>query len=379
MKTAARWAGSASFLVVLLTGCGTHTIPIAAVPGTTITVPVPDGFGAGFGRALNTQLSTSYGSTVPGLNVPIGADYLEDYQNGELLFALYGFTFGCVHKITFITYLPVRYITRVHVDEASRQSMPAVGEPPVIDGTGPMVGQVLAFVDIPGAVPAPGQYCVFVERWKRSPASPTMFEEHPPYANEPPAPWRGWTGWYPQWGLKLNVVDPPAGWPSLGFVGFNPFDVYDKVAGNYAGGQATQEELGSLAPRPKLTFWVHNVFVPPLPAAWEVAIQYPLAKIEILGVELGALHRSAAIASLGPTTGTPGGCSDLGSTKISVVDPDQEAPFANVVYRVRDFVNCGRAVEGDFAVLGGSFKAYDVNGSQISNPYFYLDNAYSFR
>ncbi len=380
MTTPARWAGSVSFLIVILTACGTHTIPIAAVPGTTITIPVPDGFGAGFGRALNTKLSTeAYGQTVPGLPVPIGADYLEDYQNGELLFALYGFTSSCANKITFITYLPVRYITRVHVDEASRQATPAAEEPPAIDGTPPAVGQVLAFVDIPEVVPAPDRYCVFVERWKRHPSATTTFEEVPPHANDPPLVWRGWTGWYPQRGLKLNVVAAPSGWPSLGWVNFNPFDVYDEVAGNYVGGAVTQEELGSLAPRPKLTFRVQNVFMPPLPAAWEVEIRYPLAKIEILGVELGAVHRSAAIASLGPTTGTPGGCGDLGSTKISVVDPDRVAAFANIVYRILDFTNCGRAIAADFAVLGGSFKAFDVNGNLISNPYFYLDTAYSFR
>lgn len=205
------------------------------------------------------------------------------------------------------------------------------------------------------------------------------FEENLPYIDDPPVVWKGWAGSIPQHGLKLNVVAPPGGWLSFGWVDFNPFDVWDRVAGDYAGGNLSQQELESLAPRPVLTFVVQNPFVPPFPAAWEVKLEYPLGKIEILGVELGTLHRSAAIASVGPTTGNPEACGDLGSTKISVVDPDRKAAFANIVYRLRDFENCGRAGEGDFAVVADSFKAYDVDGALIANPYFYVADDYSFR
>jgi hypothetical protein len=115
-----------------------------------------------------------------------------------------------------------------------------------------------------------------------------------------------------------------------------------------------------------------------LPAAWEWTIQYPAGKIELTGAELVSLHRSGGFAALSPTTGSPASCNDVGTTKISVIDPDEKTAWVNVAYRLRDLPNCGRAVIGDFtAAQGVPPKAYDLNGNAVP-AWAYVDPDYSF-
>ena len=69
----------------------------------------------------------------------------------------------------------------------------------------------------------------------------------------------------------------------------------------------------------------------------------------------------------------------MGTTKISVIDPDQTTFWVNVAYRLRNFPQCGgRAVLSDFtAAQGGWPKAYDVNGNAIT-AWVYVDPDFSF-
>jgi hypothetical protein len=75
------------------------------------------------------------------------------------------------------------------------------------------------------------------------------------------------------------------------------------------------------------------------------------------------------------TTGSD--CTSQGTARVSLIDPERQTRWIEVVYRVRDFVRCGRAAPGDFEIVGGTHKAYNPDGNAIS-PVAYLDPAYSF-
>ena len=59
------------------------------------------------------------------------------------------------------------------------------------------------------------------------------------------------------------------------------------------------------------------------------------------------------------------------------MDPDRQTQYVDVVYRLRDFEDCGRAAPGDFTAVAESQKAYDVDGNPIA-AFAYLDPEYSF-
>src|SRR5262245_42332402 len=108
--------GVALAAAAVLLGCGIQPMPRVAANGSTITILVPNGFGAGFGRVLNQWVATQpVGSLNPATATLAIQDppTLEDFQHGEILFAL---------RLTsdptsgLVGYLPVRYITRVEVD-----------------------------------------------------------------------------------------------------------------------------------------------------------------------------------------------------------------------------------------------------------------------
>ena len=362
-----------------LPGCGNFSVPRVAANGTTIMIAVPDGFKAGFGRVLNQNLQ--FTTIDPGaISIPIAnpPSYLEDFQQGELLFALRE---GPDISSTFKAYLRVRYITRVHLDEASSAALPAEGEVYDYIGTPVEAGQVVAFVDIPYEVTPPGTYYIFMERWKRGTegAANHFFKEDPTQVNSPPIDWRAWGGFAglpqgpsPTVGMEITIVASSYSGSIFSDTSWG----FDKWFGNYSWRNFTAD-LGHFSPRPKLRIWIQNFYTLENPAAWEWTIQYPAGKIEITGAELGSLHRSGGFAAVSPATSSPTDCTSLGTTRISVIDPDQTTPWVNVVYRLRDFPQCGRAVASDFTATQGPPKAYDVNGNAIA-AWAYLDPDYSF-
>lgn len=377
MRGALGCIGGTAVLVTVLLGCGTYPLPRIAVQGTTITIPVPDVYGTGFGRVLNPRLD--YGETVAA-NLPIAYPAeatKEDEQRGELLFALHS---SNSHTSGFVTYLPVRWITRVQLDEGSPAALPAAGESWNFEpSTNPVVGQTVAAVDIPASVP-PTDYWIFVERWWRDtsslPTSAQNFVERTVRINNPLVPWLGWTGSGPQTGIPIQITLAPQSGTR-----FTDFDGWDKWFGTYSARNFIND-LDGLTPRPKLLIWLDNISTTPVdpPAAWEAQLQYPREKIEVLGVELtGAKHRSGAIVTIQRDSGALMSCVEptQATTKIMVVDPSQSASSVQVVYRPRNFAQCGRAVAGDFTIAAGSFKGYDVNGNLMA-PYYFVNNAYSF-
>ncbi len=365
-------------------------IPRIAANGTTIMIPVPDGFKAGFGRALNKSLLLNPATEVTSPTVPITTNpanpnyYLEDFQQGELVFVL---RMGPSVTSTFKSYLPVRYITRVHMDESSSAALPADGEVYDNIGTNVEAGQIVAFVDIPFGVSPAGTYYIFMERWKRGtgPAATYFVKEPPTKVDTAQVDWLAWGGFAglpqapsPTVGMQIRIVASSELGSLFGDTNYG----FDKFGPNYASRSFTAD-LDRFSPRAKLRIFIDNPYPqggePAIPAAWEWTIQYPAGKIEITGAELGSRHRSGGFAALSPPTTSGSGCSEVGTTKISVIDPDQTTLWVNVAYRLRAFPACGgRAVPSDFtAAQGAAPKAYDVNGNAIT-PYAFLDPEYSF-
>lgn len=354
-----------------LAGCGTLSIPRVAAQGTTIVFPVPDGFAAGFGRALNQELP--YGVVDPAM---LEVDYasnplLEDLQRGELLFALRA---GATVESPLVTYLPVRFITRVHVDEASGATLPAAGEIFYNLGTPLVYGQTVAFVDIP-TLTNPNTYYVFMERWRRDPDSPSHFEKLAPVPLWDPFPWLSWadSSMRPDLGMQIHVVASTHG--SAFHDAGQGFDKWS-AGQNYNVNNYT-EILDHVVPHPKLRVWIGDPSTGELPAASEFTLAYPAGKIEITGATLARLHRSAGFVNLSVTTGSSTPCDAPGTARISLVDPDRTVQLVEVVYRLRNFEDCGRAEPGEFFVVTGSPKAYDIDGNPI-DAFAYVDPDYSF-
>jgi len=358
-----------------LAGCGTFSLPRVAAKGTTIMIPVPDGFGAGFGRVLNDELPFGPSVDPATISVPFASNTLiDDHQRGELLFALRE---GSNVSSNLVTYLPVRYAGRVHADEVSRRVLPAEGDSFYPIGTPAEVGQTVAFIDIPYAT-QPGTYYVFVERWKRKQNPTNVFEKIAPVVFHGTTPWLSWAGFtgygtsHPTIGMKLHVVD--SGHGELFHEATHGFDKWF-VDGGYYGG-IYGGDLDQLIPSPKLRIWLGNPYSPNYPAAFELTLQYPAGKLEIMGATLGNLHRSGALVGLSKAE-SPAGCGGTGSAHISLVDPEQRTQWIEVVYRLRDFGGCGRAVPSDFTIVPESLKAYDPSGNAIG-AVAYRDDVYSF-
>lgn len=352
-------------LLIVGAGCGSRPIPLVAVPGTTIVIPVPHTFGAGFGRALNGVVATNPYTELTG---PLAVAYtpgsaLEDEQRGELLFELHDDTGS------FAGYLPIRYMTRLHVDEASQGASPSPSEP---GGGGGGDGETVALVDVPANVPA-GSYTIEVERWLRDEANVGQFVQGPqPVLNDPPGPWVGW-GWEdangnddPQKGIPFEVADVSTSYGNA----FNPFKAWTNFLGNYVEGGNVKASLNKSIPRPKVYLYVVTPSGQPLPASWELEVQYPRERIEVLGVELRRPHRSSGVAAWQRDPGALVDCSSPGmaTIKIMMIDLTQKTDLMSVAFRPRNFGDTcgGRAQASDFVITPGSLKAYDASGAPIT-------------
>ncbi len=373
MRTALSGVLGIVLSILGLAGCGTLSIPRVAAQGTTILIPVPDAFGAGFGRALSNN--PPFGDIDLSDNVVPFYAPIEDFQRGELLFAL---RTGPTTNSPRVTYLPVRYITRVHADEASGAGLPAQGENFINVGTPVQTGQIVAFVDIPYQPTLLGDYYVFIERWRRESAGSSNFVQLTPKQidfNGQPLPWVGWAGtggWgglssSPDAGMKIKIVAQTEG--SAFYTGRG----YDRWNEAYSF-LDHMDDLEHLVPNLKLRIWIGSYNPPTFPAAWEITLAYPAGKIEVTGATLGRVHRSGGLVSVS-TTGSPSACEAPGTVRISMIDPDQYSQWVDVAYRLRN-PTCGRATVGDFTPVGAT-KAYDIDGNPITALAF-LDPEYDF-
>jgi hypothetical protein len=244
-------------------------------------------------------------------------------------------------------------------------------------------GQTVAIVDVPYNTP-PDTYYVFMERWKRNyPQAPSYFVKLPaamiPAGYSGTVPWLAWADWTggtsrPDAPLEIRVVASSIG--SALFDGTpRGFDKWN-FNGNYSWRQYT-EDLRYLVPHPKLRIWIGNPSTLEYPAAWELTLAYPAGKVEITGAALGRRHRSGGLVSVSAVTDSTSTCGAPGTTRISLVDPERQTQWVDVVYRLRDFAGCGPAIPGDFTAEAGSHKAYNLDGNPIV-PIAYFDPEYSF-
>jgi hypothetical protein len=170
--------------------------------------------------------------------------------------------------------------------------------------------------------------------------------------------------------MKIRIVAS-----SHGAFFHSPAGGFDRYNGDYSFRDHTGD-LDHLVPNLKLRIWIGVPGSYAFPAAWEMTLAYPAGKFEITGAALGRTHRSGGLVSVS-TTGSPSDCGGPGETRISVIDPDRQTQWVDVVYRLRDW-NCGRAVPADFTPVANSLKAYDVNGMPLTPPVANIDPEYSF-
>jgi hypothetical protein len=347
-------------------GCGMNAIPMVAVTGTTIAIPVPGTFNAGFGLVLNQKLDTTPPAAQivagdPFLEINYAASNLEDLQNGELVFSLFD------DAGQFVSYLPAQYVTRAAVDGASRTGGGA--------GWRYSGGQVIAFVNIPDGFPAGcstppcqppsggAQYWIHVERYRRAATDHDVFEANPittVTTNNPNAPWLGWGTTDPTKGIPIQILPGVGHQPT-------PFDTWGDDVGLYLSANPNPQDTDNLRPWARLGVAVFDPNSPVLPAAWTLQVHYPRHKVIIAGVDLMVNDRSGAVATWHAEGDTPYLCNPAtGTLTISVADPRQLTRGVNIVYGVRAFAldYCGRAVASDFTIESG-LAAYDVNGAPV--------------
>ncbi len=346
------WWTSAGLLATL--GCGSEPIPRVAVTGTTISIAIPPSYPVGFSRAMSNQM-IQYLVTNPDslVTAPLPAPSysstsgLEDEARGELVFSL-------MSGSTFVTYLPVRYITRVHPDE---NAPAATAVDPGFSG-----GQAIALLDIPKAVLA-NSYSIQVDLYRRDPiAVGHAFENLDP---QPQLEGEDWIGWGqspadPHQGIPIQIVAGSA-------ARYNAFTGWAEFFGTLANDEVS-DDAKLIVPHPAIRIRLHGESEA-APAAIDLALDYPREKIEILGVQLERADRSSAVALLSPDTGSVSGCSSQsGTVGISVADPEAATAAIQVAYRVRplDQAGCGLLAAGDVTIPSASVRAYDGSGEEIT-------------
>ena len=299
---------------------------------------------------------------VPG--EPLGA-YLEDELRGELVFRLWGNgTMGSP-----VTYLPVRHITRVHVDEASRASL----------GTG---GQVLAMVDIPPGVVAANlgetDFLIEVRRYRRIAGDPVAFEETTPTSDG--FDWFGWS--HPgNFGIFKIPITINASADAIG--SFNEFRGWDKHAGRYKE-FAIAADLATMVPRPTMGMSVFKSGGAAA-AAWQIELTYPEEKVRLVGVSAWRNQRSAATTFLTPLTPEPvpdaAGCvpSGEGRVRVSAFEPSIGIGRVDLIVEPRPLTCAGRLATNELALRPSTLRVYDFDGADISSTGYGASQGSKFR
>lgn len=296
-------------LVLALAACGSQPVGLTAQAGST------------FGLAIT-------GEVTEGHKLGFGATYdgtpLYDDQRGELLFLLKTPGGGPEYE------LQTRLVTRVLPDPASNAGLGNLVAGAAIYG----IGQPVALIDIPASVP-PATYEIEVRRRRRT--GPTTWLTFLPGAASPFNQSRELTV------LPANV-NGVQGAPT-------PFEGMLGVSTN----TNTAVFAPDLYPHPKV---VVKLGATP-PAAARLRIDYPQAKMVVLGViEEQHYGRSSIVAYDDDPQN--------GELTVDFVDPTASVERLAIVFDPIDPFGAGRvSVPGDFSLLTGS-QLYDTDGNPIA-------------
>jgi hypothetical protein len=327
--------------------CGTEPIPRVVVAGTTFTLPIPQEYPVGFGRVL-------YPDGDPNNPPAFVQDApLEDPQRGEMRFRAVPDDPGDPD-----VYLPVRFITRVSVNE----SAPGLA----VLGVSGYEGQVIAILEVPSGT-IQGNYKIQLERWRRNPANENKFDPlDPPEADG--GNWIGWAGAGADEGVPIRIVDHPEGQNDT-----NPLVGWGLFFGALNQSEMTDEDVRSVTPNP--TFRVNtpaSLSPGTPPAAWEIKLTYPPWKFKITDVNLITQHPSDGLVTW--DTGDPShACGTADDTlTIQVVDSGATPTIRGVwvAFETQNFApampgpgcEAGPAQLAQVQEVTGSFKAYDKDG-----------------
>lgn len=268
------------------------------------------------------------------------------------------------------TFLPVRYVTRVHLDEGSPAASPASGE--TAAGAFASDGQVIAFVDIPEGV-GEGPYKIRVLRYLREEGHTSSHDFLPAQPQLENGNWQGWGSGDPEGELPLYVVGAVETSPGEGTD--NTFDATGW--GNFFGylwSEPLDDHLPAAVARPKIVLTIGDAIGESGPAALDFELEYPRHRIEIVGVDLKRNDRSSAIVLWEPDPQGEAACDaseTTGSIKIHVLDPEEKTAQLRVAYRLLNFEdpdpNCGMRLATEDLHIKTGFKAYDRDGVEIAS------------
>lgn len=351
-------------------GCGAQPAPLNVQAGTTFTLMIPNGFSggtAGFGRAAQSALgpaSTNPSDFQTGLPTAAQAPYdpsspLEDVQRGEIAVKLW--------NATHAFWLPVRYLTRVDaaaesdagLDGRVLDSGQSVGGFSAAQG---QVGQIVAFLDVPAAVPQ-GDYSLRPVVIRREPVTANFVFVHDTFG-----PW-GAAGSDSLFVLAADLgpgIPPPAPtplsaiWANLELTEAQTLPMLDDIVPN-----PSATLLFVNAPPPDFTAPVH-------PAAATVELTYPSNVFEIKGV-VHHDHMGSGSSIRWHTddiAGEPEDCTKRRSLTLHLVDADERTATLGIVFDLVDaFGSCpGAASLADFELVQA--RGYDTLGVAIDPTAF---------
>lgn len=312
-----RFALTLAAIAALVVGCEGPTVPRQVHAGTTFFLPYGsyEGFSA-FGEA--------------------------DVQRGEIVFFLCPWgQFTCDpdhpqepsgHELT------TTYMTRVFPDRGSEAAIRGYLEIHGEEFTWPLLGQPVAFVDVPETVPEAWYWIVAKRRQGGS--------------------------LVPGWSVALTYIYvlPPCVW---GSECATPAEAY--LNGHpYLGGHvfdATQD-LKDLVPYPQLILTLEVEPFEGVPAAAEIVLSYPQQDVSI---KTAFEHADLGTSSM--VRWSPGPGSD--EVTIRVIDPDQRVKQLAVAF---ELTATEPVQASDFVVE--SATAYDLEGNEIdaASPAFSIES-----
>lgn len=352
----------------LAMACGSRTVPLAAVEGTTAMVTIPRTFDVGYGLVVAKNPDSL--ESPPPFPAQDHEDE-EDIQRGELIFTLLDPTAPPGENER---RLPISMITRVALDPASDAARNPGWAYADFKGA-----QAIALFDIPVGIVNDGEqkdFKIRVDRYRRSAANLDVYERVPQtYAGE----WYGWGEDQQSMSeafIPITILDAPEPegeevqrvTPLLGYGANEMFTLpflYEQDLTDYI--RLTQ-------PRPEVRIEAPD----PLDAqAWEMEVTIPLGKVAFSGVRLLRKESDGAIVLYRLE---PGGvaCAADGSPRkvfVKVVDPEpsRERRAHGVAILFQNRNSCPqpqRVVPGDVVLDPASIKAYDLAGAITTAPAF---------